>query len=153
MGFDMIKSLLLNFRQFLYNIYSQIRNFIPDKLYLSLVYRHILKKRLNWQNPKNFNEKLQWLKIYDRRPEYTTYVDKYKVREYITKTIGEKYLIPLIGVWNKPDEIDFDKLPNQFVLKCNHDSGGLCICTDKSNFVRQKINLPNFPCYFNPSSR
>ncbi len=105
-----------------------------DRLYLSIIYKLRFGKRINWDNPKTFNEKLQWLKIYDRRPEYTTYVDKYKVREYIAKTIGEKYLIPLLGVWDNPDKIDFDKLPNQFVLKCNHDSGSLCICKDKSTF-------------------
>ena len=107
---------------------------IPDKLYLSLLYRTKFGKRLDWQKPKTFNEKLNWLKIYDRRPQYTNYVDKFKVREYVEKTIGEKYLIPLFGVWDNPDEIDFNKLPNQFVLKCNHDSGGLCICKDKTNF-------------------
>ena len=112
--------------------------FIPDKLFLSILYRLSFGKRLDWNNPKTFNEKLQWLKLYDRRPEYTTYADKYKVREYISKTIGEEYLIPLLGVWDNPDEIDFDKLPNQFVLKCNHDSGGICICKDKSNFDIQK---------------
>ena len=106
----------------------------PDKLYISILYRTNFGKKLNWQNPKTFNEKLQWLKVYDRRPEYTIYVDKYKVREYVAKTIGEEHLIPLLGVWDRPDEIDFDKLPNQFVLKCNHDSGGLCICKDKSSF-------------------
>ena len=107
---------------------------LPDKLYLSLLYKSRFGKKLDWQNPKTFNEKLQWLKLYDRRPKYTTYVDKYKVREYIAKTIGEEYLIPLLGVWDNPDEIDFAKLPNQFVLKCNHDSGGLCICKDKIKF-------------------
>ena len=118
---------------------------IPDKLYLSIKYKHIMKKHLNWSNPQTFNEKLQWLKIYDRRSEYTTYVDKYKVRDYIAKTIGEEYLIPLLGVWNNPNEIDFDKLPNQFVLKCNHDCGGLCICKDKSlfNVKEAKIKLRN----------
>ena len=107
---------------------------LPDKLYLSILYKTKFGKKLSWQNPKTFNEKLQWLKIFDRRPEYTTYVDKYKVREYIAKTIGEEYLIPLLGVWDNPEEIDFNKLPNQFVLKCNHDSGKVCICKDKSKF-------------------
>lgn len=107
---------------------------LNDKTYLSFLYRAELGKKLNLYNPKSFNEKIQWLKLYDRRPEYTIYVDKYKVREYISKTIGEEYLIPLLGVWNSLDEIDFNKLPNQFVLKCNHDSGGLCICKDKSSF-------------------
>ncbi len=117
--------------------------FLPDKLFLSILYRLSLGKKLDWNNPKTFNEKLQWLKLYDRRQEYTTYVDKYKVREYIAKTIGEEYLIPLLGVWDNPDEIDFDKLPDQFVLKCNHNSGGICICKDKYNFEikRTKFQL------------
>jgi hypothetical protein len=90
-------------------------------------------------NPQTFNEKLQWLKLHDRRPEYTMMVDKYKVREYIAQKLGAEYLIPLLGVWDSPDEIDFDALPNQFVLKCNHNSGiGMCICTDKS-----KLNIRN----------
>ena len=87
---------------------------------------------LNLDNPTTFNEKLQWLKLYNRRPEYTIMVDKYKVRDYISEKIGDEYLIPLIGVWDNPDDIDFESLPNQFVLKCNHNSGlGLCICKDK----------------------
>ena len=125
---------LIYFSGKLLDLYNWFRNLIPDKLFLSLKFYQKLGRKIYWNNPKTFNEKLQWLKLYDRRPEYTTYVDKYKVREFIAKTIGEEYLIPLLGVWNNPDEIDFDKLPNQFVLKCNHDSGGLCICKDKSQF-------------------
>lgn len=107
--------------------------FLPDKFYISLMFHLCLGYRLDLNNPKTFNEKIQWLKLYDRRPEYTTYVDKYAVREYLSKTIGEKYLIPLLGVWDRPEEIDFDKLPEQFVLKCNHNSGsGMCICKNKS---------------------
>ncbi len=115
-------------------IFIHLKNFLSDKLLLSLIYRTTFGKSINWNNPKTFNEKLQWLKIYNRRPEFTTFVDKYKVREYISKTIGEEYLIPLLGVWNSVNEIDFNKLPNQFVLKCNHDSGHVCICKDKSNY-------------------
>lgn len=86
------------------------------------------------KNPQTFNEKLQWLKLYDRRPEYTKMVDKYAVKRYIADIIGEEYLIPTLGVWNAFDDIDFDKLPNQFVLKCTHDSHSIIICKDKSNF-------------------
>lgn len=111
-----------------------ILNKIPDKLFLKLKYRHNIGIKLNLNNPKTFNEKLQWLKLYDRKPEYTTMVDKYRVRDYIAEKIGKEYLIPLLGVWENPDEIDFDSLPNQFVLKCNHDSGGLSICRDKKTF-------------------
>ena len=76
-------------------------------------------KSLDFEHPQTFNEKLQWLKLYDRKSEYTVMVDKYKVREYIKNKIGEEYLIPLIGVWDDPDDIDFDALPDKFVLKCN----------------------------------
>ena len=103
-----------------------------------------MKKKLNLKTPQTFNEKIQWLKLYDRNPEYTKMVDKYEVRKYIAETIGEEYLIPLLGVWDKFDDIDFAKLPEQFVLKCTHDSGGLVVCKDKSQFdineARKKIN-------------
>ena len=90
-------------------------------------------RELDLNDPKTFNEKLQWLKLYDRRPEYTTVVDKYLVRDYIRQALGEEYLIPLIDAWDSPDEIDFDALPDKFVLKCNHNSGlGMYICRDKS---------------------
>ncbi len=123
-----------NPRYFLKKILQNYAFFIPDKLFLSIFYKISIGKKLDWLNPKTFNEKLQWLKLYDRRLEYITFVDKYKVREYIANTIGENYLIPIYGVWDNPDEIDFNKLPNKFVLKCNHDSGGLCICKDKCSF-------------------
>lgn len=102
--------------------------------------------RLNLENPTTFNEKLQWLKIHNRRPEYTKMVDKYEVRQYIADTLGEEYLIPLLGVWNSPGEIEFDKLPNQFVLKCTHDSGSVIICNDKSqlNIPKVKKKLKKF---------
>ena len=111
---------------------------LPDEKYLRKLFKARLHKELDLENSQTFNEKLQWLKLYNRKPEYTMMVDKYKVREYIAKTLGEEYLIPLIGVWDDPDEIDFDALPNQFVLKCNHNSGlGMCICKDKS-----KLDIP-----------
>jgi hypothetical protein len=89
--------------------------------------------RLDLKSPETFNEKLQWIKLYDRKPEYTQMADKYEVRKIISQKIGGEYLIPLLGVWDKFDDIDFDKLPNQFVLKCNHDSGSLVICKDKAS--------------------
>lgn len=105
---------------------------IPDKLYLQLLYRRIFNKKLNLNNPKTFNEKLQWLKLYDRRPEYTTMVDKYAVKEYVASIIGKEYIIPTLGVWEKPEDIDWDALPDKFVIKCTHDSGGLIICKNKA---------------------
>ena len=103
-----------------------------------------MNKKLNLKNPKTFNEKLQWLKLYDRKPEYTKMVDKYEAKKYVAEKIGEEYIIPTLGVWDNFDDIDFDSLPNQFVLKCTHDSGTIVICTDKSNFdiesAKQKID-------------
>ena len=96
-------------------------------------------KKLNLSNPKKFNEKLQWLKLYDRNPKYTNLTDKFKVRKYISKTIGQEYLIPLLGVYNSYDEIDFNKLPNEFVLKPNHTSGDIFICKDKSKIDYGKL--------------
>ena len=127
-------------RLFLYILSKPISNFLPDKIYLKWVYSLTFNRKLNLKNPTTFNEKLQWLKLYNRKAEYTTYVDKYKVRDYIAKTLGEEYLIPLLGVWEDPEDIDFDALPEKFVLKCNHNSGfGMCICTDKSKLNVQKV--------------
>lgn len=111
-----------------------------DKKYLRLKYRGKMKKKLALDDPRTFNEKLQWLKLYDRRPEYTAMVDKYRVRGYISEKIGQQYLIPLIGVWDSPDEIDLGALPDRFVLKCNHNSGlGMCICTDKASLDMERV--------------
>lgn len=108
-------------------------NSMDDKKYIEKLFKASMGYHLDLDNPKTINEKLQWLKLYNRKPEYTTMVDKYKVRDYIADKIGEEYLIPLIGVWDDSDDIDFDSLPNKFVLKCNHNSGlGMCICKDKS---------------------
>ena len=111
---------------------------LPDALYLKLRYWKVFHKPLNLKKPKTFNEKLQWLKLYDRKPEYTRMVDKYEAKQYVAERIGEEYIIPTLGVWDSFDEIDFDSLPNQFVLKCTHDSGGLVICTDKTKLDLEK---------------
>ena len=109
-------------------------NWMDDELYLKIAYRVRMGKKLNLKNPKTFNEKLQWLKVHNRNPLCTRLVDKHEVRSYIAETIGEQYLIPLVGgPWDCFDEIDFDKLPDQFVLKCTHDSGGLIICKNKAD--------------------
>ena len=113
---------------------------LNDEEYLKKAFKLNMGKELNLDNPQTFNEKLQWLKLHDRKSEYTIMVDKYLARDYIAKTIGEEYLIPLLGVWDSPDEIDFDALPDQFVLKCNHNSGlGMCICKDKSKLDIEKV--------------
>lgn len=109
-----------------------LNQFIPDKLYLQMLYRREFNKKLDLKNPKTFNEKLQWMKLYDRRPEYTTMVDKFAVKDYVASIIGEEYIIPTLGLWDKPEDIDWESLPDQFVLKCTHDSGELVICRDKS---------------------
>lgn len=117
---------------------------MDDRKYLEKLYRATFGKELNLENPQTFNEKLQWLKLYDRKPIYTTMVDKYAAKEYVADKIGEEYIIPTLGVWDKFDDIDFDALPDEFVLKCTHDSGGLAICKDKKTFnieaARKKIN-------------
>ncbi|CDA34176.1 uncharacterized protein BN700_00624 [Firmicutes bacterium CAG:536] len=107
-------------------------NWIPDDIYLKKEFKVRMGKELNLNNPQTFNEKIQWLKLYDRHPEYTMMVDKYAAKQYVASKIGDEYIIPTLGVWTKFDDIDFDKLPNKFVLKCTHDSGGLVICKDKS---------------------
>lgn len=109
-------------------------NWMSDEQYLKILYRSRIGHELNLDNPKTFNEKLQWLKLYDRKPEYTMMVDKYAVKKYVADKIGEQYIIPTLGVWDKFEDIDFNQLPDQFVLKCTHDSGGIVICTDKSRF-------------------
>lgn len=107
-------------------------DWMDDKPYLKLRYRASFGKKLDLEHPVTFNEKLQWLKLYNRKPEYTIMVDKVKAKEYVANLIGQEHIIPTLGVWDNPDEIDFDSLPNQFVLKCNHNSGlGMCICRDK----------------------
>lgn len=122
----------------------QLINWMPDKLFISLAYQARMGKKLDWSNLKTFNEKQQWIKLYDRNALYTQLVDKYAVREYVRSKIGEAYLIPNYGVWDSFDEINFSKLPNEFVVKCTHDGGSVFICTDKSSFdydtCRNKIN-------------
>ena len=112
------------------NIY-QFLKFIPDRMYLKIMYYIFVNKKLNLKNPTTFNEKMQWLKLYNRKDIYTKLVDKIEVRKYIVDKIGEKYLIPLYGEWDSYDDIDFKSLPNEFVLKCNHDSGSVYICHNK----------------------
>lgn len=106
---------------------------MPDRMYLKILGRYSLGYSLNIEQPRTFNEKLNWLKLYDRKSQYSSMVDKYGVREYVKEKLGEEYLVPLVGgPWNSPEEIDFDALPEQFVLKPTHDSGMLVFCRDKS---------------------
>lgn len=123
--------------------YPEMFKWMTDEAYLRFVYKIAMGKKLDLENPKTFNEKLQWLKLHNQKEIYTTIVDKYEAKKYVEKIIGSEYLIPTIGVWNNFDEIDFNTLPDQFVLKCTHDSGGLVVCRDKSRLdmdaARKKI--------------
>ncbi len=126
--------------RFLLNANMGLHNKMEDGDFLARKYKACMGRNLSLENPVTFNEKLQWLKLHDRRPEYTMMADKLAVRQYITEQLGEEYLIPLLGVWEDPDDIDFDLLPDQFVLKCNHNSGlGMCICRDKSRLDIPKV--------------
>lgn len=115
----------------------------PADEFLKKEYRFYTGKELDLENPQLYTEKLQWLKLYDHRPEYTTMVDKYTVKQYVAERIGEEYVIPLLGVWERVEDIDFASLPEKFVLKTTHDSGGLVICKDKSKLdvraAREKL--------------
>lgn len=122
--------------EFIATILQNINFLFPDKLYLTLLFRLKMGYWIDWKHPKTFTEKLQWLKLYDRKPEYTTMVDKYAVKEYVAKIIGEEYIIPTLGVWDRPEDIDWDSLPQKFVLKTTHGGGGsgVVICKDKTTF-------------------
>ena len=111
---------------------------MPDKPYLQIIFLLKMGKVLHLKHPKTYNEKLQWLKLYNRRPEYTKMVDKYAVKDYVAGIVGKEYVIPTLGLWDKPEDIDFDCLPDQFVLKTTHGGGntGVIVCKDKSNLDR-----------------
>ena len=117
---------------------SPFLKIFPDKMALKIRYKAVFGKKLNLKNPQTFNEKLQWLKLYNRKPEYTIMVDKYAVKKYVSDILGEEYIIPTLGVWEKFDDIDFDALPDRFVLKTTHGSGDIVICKDKANFDKIK---------------
>lgn len=112
-------------------------DWMSDKWYLKSLWKRTFGYELDLEHPKTFNEKLQWLKLYDRKPIYMTMVDKYRAKQWVADKIGEQYIIPTLAFYNSVDEIDLDKLPDQFVLKCNHDSGNVVICKDKSTFDLQ----------------
>lgn len=126
---------------------------LSDKKFLDICFQYYLGRKINWDNPKTYNEKLQWLKVYDRKDIYTMMVDKYEAKKYVATIIGDEYIIPTLGVYENFDDIDFSKLPNKFVMKCTHDSGGLVICTNKKNFdyrkARKKIENSLKVNYYN----
>ena len=116
---------------------------IPDKVFLKQKFKEAFGYKLNLKNPKTFNEKTQWLKLYDRRPVYTAMVDKYKVKEFVKEKIGAEHIIPTLGVWDRFEDIDFSKLPDRFVLKCTHDSQSTVICDKKTMdlpSIKKKLN-------------
>lgn len=117
----------------LFHIVESLRYVIPDKLYLHLRFFSIMRKFINFKNPITYSEKLQWIKLYDRNPQYTVLVDKYKSKEYVKNIIGDGHCIPFLGIYESFDEIDFNLLPNQFVIKCSHNCG-VVICKNKSIF-------------------
>lgn len=136
-----VHALLHNPRHLVFAIFRRMPWLIPDdETYLKLYWKLTMDYPLNLEHPTTFNEKLQWLKLHNRKEEYVTLVDKYAVKEYVAKQIGEEYVIPTIGKWDKPSDIEWDKLPNQFVLKTNHDGGsnGIVVCKDKSKLNKRK---------------
>lgn len=131
------KFLLWNYNGLCSIVQHIIKN---DERYISFLYIIKFHRRINLRNPQTFNEKLQWLKLYGHRPEYVIMADKYKVKQFVADRIGEEYVVPCLGVWERAEDIDFEGLPNQFALKCNHNSGGgRCICKDKSKLDLKKV--------------
>ena len=132
--FVKIKQWVKDPNRFLNGLLLKLSPFLPDKFFLSCMLRVRCGYWPNWKNPQTFNEKLQWLKIHDHNPEYTMMVDKYAVKEYVSSLIGQKYIIPTIGVWDTPEEINWEQLPTRFVLKTTHGGGsaGVVICKDKA---------------------
>lgn len=114
---------------------------LSDEYAITCAFREFMGYEMDWKNPTSFSQKLQWLKVHDRKPIYTKWVDKYESKKIVEERIGEEYVIPTLGVWNHFDEIDFDLLPNQFVLKCTHDSGSIVICNNKQDFKKEEAKI------------
>lgn len=110
---------------------------ISDEKYIKREWKRFFGTELNLDNPQTICEKIQWLKLYNQKPEYTKMVDKYAVKQYVGDLVGYDHVIPTLGVWERAEDIDFDQLPSQFVLKPTHDSGGLIVCRDKSKLDRK----------------
>lgn len=129
-------------KKFFLKVLIKLDNFgiinLSDNTKIKIEYECYMNKKLDLKNPKTYSEKLQWLKLYNREGIYTTMVDKYEVKKYVANIIGDEYIIPTLGLYDKFEDINFDVLPNQFVIKCTHDSGGVVICKDKNNFDVKK---------------
>lgn len=132
--------LLHNRQQFAESAVVNMGFLLPDKPYLSLRYRCLMGSWIDWENPIKYQEKLQWLKVYNRRDVYTRMVDKITAKEHAASIIGSQYIIPTLGVWDRFEDIDFDQLPEQFVLKTNNGGGntGVIVCKDKSKLDKAK---------------
>lgn len=119
---------------------------IPDKIFLKIRFKRKMGYKLDLDSPQSFNEKLQWLKLYDHQSRYIKMVDKYEAKKYVAEEIGSQYIIPTLGLWSSFDKIDFSTLPNEFVIKCTHDSGGIVICKDKAKFDAEKTRRKITQC-------
>ena len=134
-----VQKIIFHPREFVFELACAFPKLFSDKLFLKIIFRHVTGAKLNLCKPRTFNEKLQWLKLYNRMPEYCQMVDKYEVKKYVSNIIGEAFVIPTLAVYNSVEEIDFKVLPEQFVLKCTHDSGGVVICKDKSKLNNEAL--------------
>lgn len=151
---SMFGNLLRQYKQsFIHFLFTNYPQLLSDKYYLTIMYRYSLGEEIDWKNPKKFTEKLQWLKLHDRNPLYTTLVDKYAVKQYVSKVLGPEYVIPTLGIYDKFEDIDFDKLPDSFVIKCTHDSGSYVICNNKNELniekARKRITSALHSSHFN----
>ena len=135
-----------------FHLAHKFRNWIPEKTFLQAHCSYYLGYNVNLDNPQTFNEKLNWLKLHDHNPIYSKMVDKYEVKRIVEEKIGKEYVVPCLGVWNNYEDIPFDNLPNQFVLKPTHQSG-VCVCKDKSSFdfkaAKRKIDSDVNRNYYN----
>lgn len=120
----------------------------PDKFYIKCQFKHALHYSLNLKKPETYQEKLQWLKLYDRKPIYTIMADKYLAKQFIVNYIGERYIIPTIAIYNHTKDINYESLPDQFVIKTTHDSGTVLICRNKT-----KLNIPKTNKYLEKKLR
>ena len=139
----------MSFRKF---VLQKVCKYIPDKPWLEFKYYSHFRKPLDLKDPKTFNEKLQWLKLYYQKESHTRMVDKCEMKAYVTEKVGPGYVVPLLGVWDSVDAIDFDALPDKFVLKTTHDCAGLVICTDKAQLdveqAKQKLRAAMKNSYY-----
>lgn len=124
--------------RFLMQCYFHWHDDMSDEEYISRKYKAIFKREIDLNNPQSFNEKLNWMKINDHNPLYTQLVDKYLVKGYVDQILGPGFTFPTLAVYNSFDDIDFNQLPDSFVLKCTHDSGGVVLVKDKKKFKKKK---------------